>query len=290
MKLGKEGHLSKEGDHHYVPQLLLRNWRVKKQDCKVKVWKRVAFNGNLHFKYWSTAQFGYQRGLYRLEDVGEHDSQFIEREVFGNQIENRAARILAKLARQGAASLSHEERDWWAVFLNAFRVRHPEDIADLKAQTAKVFQDVTSDVQFYIDDVRSKNRTAEEWFDSCMPGFRKNLHWDVGGYLLRSDKLLGQLLALHWHVFDIARADQRLLLGDRPLLVGSYEPSRSPFFAMPITPTKLFIAGDFAAITYLKSKHVQDLVIFINIGVLRQVTCFVCGNAEEQFLDRYLPR
>ncbi|MER9840511.1 DUF4238 domain-containing protein [Mesorhizobium australicum] len=108
--------MSKEGDHHYVPQFHLRNWADS--EGLVNRWGRIAHNGKLVQKRVSPAATGYVPGLYALEHVPSDKIHLIEEKVFG-VVDRKAASILEKLTSQGVRSLSKVDRQWWAIYLNA---------------------------------------------------------------------------------------------------------------------------------------------------------------------------
>ncbi len=71
--------MSKEGDHHYVPQFHLRMWEGP--NGKINQWGRVPFNDKLVCKPVTSAATAYLPGLYSLEHVNETEAQQIEKAV-----------------------------------------------------------------------------------------------------------------------------------------------------------------------------------------------------------------
>ena len=86
--------MSKEFDHHYVPQFHLRMW--EDADHKIIQWGRIPYNNKLVRTEVSTAATAYEPGLYSLEDVIPEDAQQIETQIFG-KIETEASAVFRKL-------------------------------------------------------------------------------------------------------------------------------------------------------------------------------------------------
>lgn len=284
------GRLSKERDHHYVPQFHLRMW--ENADGKINQWGRVAYNGKLVSARVTSAATAYVPGLYALERVNQVEAQQIETQILG-KIETEAKPVLEKLISNGPRALSIEDRYWWTVYLIASLLRVPHIVKRVKAEASeRIKRDLSQDIPEY---TAAKGNAAEdtlyEWALRNAPARVANFGQSVLVRLLGSEKAIDRIIHLHWLVRDVSSASRRLLLGDNPFeRVGDlYKPRTT--ISLPLSPTRLFIASDATDIVeHFARMPARDLVKANNQSSLINAKKFTFGEAERAFIDRYLLR
>ncbi|MGL4090698.1 DUF4238 domain-containing protein [Agrobacterium cavarae] len=281
--------MSKEGDHHYVPQFHLRMW--EQPDGKIDQWGRIAFNNKLVCTSVTSAATAYVPGLYSLEHVNETEAQQIEKDIFG-KIETEAKPVLAKLISRGAAKLSLRERYWWTIYLNASLLRVPHVVEKVKAGAKELVEkELSQDIPEY-DAAKgdAPEATLFEWAAKHAPARLANSGLKVLVSLLSSEKAIDRIIHLHWLVRDVSAAPRRLLLGDNPFeRVGDLYKPRT-LISIPLSPTHVFFGSDAPDIVeHLAKLPAREVVKASNVSTLSTARKFVYGDAERGFIEQYLP-
>lgn len=218
--------MSKEGDHHYVPQFHLRMW--EKPDGKISQWGRIPFNNKLVCTQVTSAATAYIPGLYSLEHVNAAEEQQIEKDIFG-KIETEAKPVLAKLISHGQATLSVRERYWWTIYLNASLLRVPHIVEKVKAGTKELVEKELSQHIPEYDAAKgdAPERTLLEWATKHAPARLANSGLKVLASLLGGERAIDRIIHLRWLVKDVSEAPRPLLLGDNPFELVEISTSRA---------------------------------------------------------------
>jgi hypothetical protein len=282
--------LSKEGDHHYVPQFHLRMW--ERPDGKISQWGRIPFNDKLVCTPVTSAATAYIPGLYSLEHVSEAEAQQIERDIFG-KIETEAKPVLAKLINQGPARLSVRERYWWTIYLNASLLRVPHVVEKVKAGAKEIVEkELSQNIPEY-DAAKgdAPETTLFEWAAKHAPARLANSGLKVLVSLLRSEKAIDRIIHLRWLVKDVSSSPCRLLLGDNPFeRVGDLYKPRT-LISIPLSPTHVFFGSDaLDIIENLVKLPVREIIKASNVSTLTTARKHVYGSGERDFIERYLLR
>ena len=281
--------MSKEGDHHYVPQFHLRMW--ERPDGKIDQWGRIAFNNKLVCTSVTSAATAYVPGLYSLEHVNETEAQQIEKDIFG-KIETEARPVLAKLISGGPAKLSERERYWWTIYLNASLLRVPHVVEKIKAGAKELVEkELSQDIPEY-DAAKgdAPEATLFEWAANHAPARLANSGLKVLVSLLGIEKAIDRIIHLRWLVRDVSAAPRRLLLGDNPFeRVGDLYKPRT-LISIPLSPTHVFFGSDAPDIVeHLAKLSAREVVKASNVSTLTTAKKFVYGDAEREFIEQYLP-
>lgn len=112
---------STHANHHFVPKFLLNEWAS--DDGKLGVFKRLP-NGEVRYDRRSPKRVAAITHLYSVLGAGEPDV-FIEKDIFSRHIDDIAAPVHKQLLARGVASLSDEQRAFWARLLLAGLFRIP---------------------------------------------------------------------------------------------------------------------------------------------------------------------
>ena len=283
--------MSADGDHHYIPQFHLQKWENATKE--VTVWRRIDHTGKLFVERKTTAAVAYVPGLYAMQQVPSERSQVIENSVFANAVETNAAPILGKLIAGRLGSLSEEEKGWWAVYLNSSLLRLPHSVKRFRNSAKEHAAASFADGQQEYEAIRgnSPESTLYEWIESHYPNVLANIHLEIMVKMLAKPEIIDRMMSLTWIVFDLSRASRTLLLGDHPLLSVSALFSPAAFIALPLSPTRLFVAtDDESAIRRVTEMPPRELVSLANMVTLRNVRQFIFGDAERSFLDKHFPR
>lgn len=280
--------MSKEGDHHYVPQFHLRMW--ERPDGKINQWGRIAFNNKLVRTSVTSAATAYVPGLYSLEYVNETEAQQIEKEIFG-KIETEAKPVLAKLISRGPTKLSVHERYWWTIYLNASLLRVPHVVEEVKTKAKELVEkELSQDIPEY-DAAKgdAPEATLFAWAAKHAPARLANSGLKVLVSLLDSEKTIDRIIHFHWLVRDVSASTRRLLLGDNPFeRVGDLYQPRT-LISIPLSPTHVFFGSDASEIVeHLANLPAREVVKANNVSTLSTARKFVYGDAEREFIEQHL--
>lgn len=282
--------MSKERDHHYVPQFHLRKWA----SCKGEItqWGRIRHHDKLVRKLVTTAATAYVPGLYALAHVDDEEAQQIETRILG-KIETEAKPVLEKLISTGPRGLTVRDRYWWTIYLNASLIRVPHIVERVRTEVAEgIARDLTQDIPEYAAARGSATEaTLYEWAANNAPALVANAGLEVLVNLMGSEKIIDRIIHLKWLVKDVTTASRRLLLGDNPFeRIGDLYRSRT-VISLPLTPTHIFVASDAHDILdQFARMPARDVIKANNQSSLINAKKFVYGEAERSFIDRYLLR
>ena len=265
--------------NHYVPQFLQRPWTDDK-DGKLEVY-HIVTNG-VHVTRKVPKGAGYKEDMLSLTresiaGMGRHDIE----EIVLKQVDNDAALIRDKLQARRLGDLSHEERCAWVRFIMSLRIRDPQIVSGLIADSdQELRRSLRDDHDEYGALADGEDPPSlEAWTERHFPGLIENFGLSFFHELLNDDKVGNKLLHLKWWVFDVSPASACLLLGDRPAIFfgGIDDPNFA--VALPISPSHLFLATRGAALeTGLPKTSPRDLASRVNDATVRQAASYVYGR------------
>lgn len=257
------------------------------RNAEIPVWRRVTYNNKLVKHDLAAKEIGQQENLYALKGVPASDVQIVEREVF-REIDTKAVHVARRMTSKRGAPLSPEEKRAWAIFLNAFRWRHPSEIGKLQEDVAKCVDEVIladkpvacSDLD---DDYVRRRRAA---LYALEPAYFLNLHKKLMVELIESESLVSALLTMHWNVLNVEVAPIQLLIGDRPFAQLNEDGEFPSCLSLPVGPRRLFVASDPLNAHRIASTSLNVLVRSVNSAIARNASEFVCGSASRSFIER----
>ena len=282
--------MSKEGNHHYVPQFHLAMW--KNAEGNIRQWGRIPHNNKLVCTNLTTAATAYVPGLYSIAHVSAEEMQQIETKLFG-KIDMEAKPVLEKLISQGPAGLSDQERYWWTIYLNASLLRVPHIVKKLKADAQEriAFELSQSSPEYDAAKGNQSETTLLEWALKHAPARVANSGLNMLVRMVESEKAINRIIHLKWYVRDVSSAPRPLILGDNPFWRHGdlYKPRT--LISIPLSPTHIFFASDALDIlVHFDQLSAREVVKRSNESTLMQAKKFVYGKAERNFVEMHLPR
>ncbi|HBM87658.1 MAG: DUF4238 domain-containing protein [Parvibaculaceae bacterium] len=282
--------VSKEGDHHYLAQFHLKQWRNAQGEFVQ--WSRIPYKGGIRRKLVTPAQTAYVPGLYNLKSPRPEVVQKAEKEVFG-RIENEASPILKKIIGSKVTKLTSNERIRWALYLNTSLLRLPHNVQKIKFDSA---MHVTSDLAKQSDEYDAlKSETDADtllfWAQEHAPDYLENSGMRVLVKMLHGERLLRRFCEFKWDVRDLSRISTRLLIGDNPFVLAGGLFDEKCLVVLPLSPTKLFLAsGSPDVLAAAEATSDKEIATRNNISMLNNAKKFAYGLAEKSFVDKHFPR
>lgn len=236
-------------DHHYVPQFLLAGWC--RADGRLAVYSMKG--GRLVVDWHAPKHTGYERNLYSLPTFPEaekrgFDPQCVERFLM-RDIDDAAAKVRLRLQSGDVARLNEDDRVAWTRFLRALFYRSPTMVSALQQSFRQTFVEELERDQADYEAMKEDwplPDTWVEWHDTFMPGT------EVVEIMLRGlPKLIDDaeegdiIINMRWEVLDLTDSKFDLLTSDRPLILVDEPASRNCLIALPLNPTRLFVASHY---------------------------------------------
>jgi Protein of unknown function (DUF4238) len=265
--------------NHYVPQFLQAPW-ADPSDSRLHVYHITPTGVRVRRK--PPVSTGYETDLLALsvDSVVGMQRHMIEEE-FLKGIDNDAAIVRTKLCGHGLPSLSQKQRCDWVRFIISLRLRQPEIIHELVAQSEEKFRTSLRDAdarEFSLASTEDST-SLEEWSSTEFPGLIENFGLTFFHDLLDDEKAGNLILQLKWWVYDVSKSPNRLLLGDRPcVFFGGIEDANFGM-VLPISPNKMFIATRGEARTkQIRSISPDKMVAWVNDATVTQAEKYVYGH------------
>lgn len=123
--------------HHYVPEFYLRRWATDGLVCGY-YWDHRS--NSLRLKKRGAKAFCHEVDLYKFSSESKERSHLLET-VFLGTVDDKAGKIIDKIAKGDLQSLTNDEECDWARFLMSLEVRRPSVVGFLKGHASKDFID-----------------------------------------------------------------------------------------------------------------------------------------------------
>jgi Protein of unknown function (DUF4238) len=265
-------------DHHYVPVFYLKQW------CGLNN-KLVEFtrkHGNFLAKPVGPKGTGFQTDLYAFPELPPDIAQHLEN-VFLKFVDNEASYALQKHLK-GDNAWSSDQRTAWSRFLISLLIRHPDVMVELRSAASANWERTGSSSQARYEKMKEPHHPAtfDEYIHAVDPliPIKAVLNAIIKAF---DNELIGSHInEMHWGVIDLSKASHRLLTADRPL---QYQNLKKPsgFIALPISPTKLFIAANSPqSISNVRAQRPQNVVHNVNLFVVSHARRFVFAHDRSQ--------
>ncbi len=270
--------------HHYLPEFYLKRWAIGG--------RLVQFSkpyGNLvKAKPVHPSETGFVNKLYALEGFSGTRASTLEDHYF-QPVDTRAADALARLEVAGAV-VNDRERVGWGQFLLSLVLRHPENVALLKARFREAVLTTTPESEKAYRRGRGATHppTLREAIELKMtqdPGRVSRAALGLVADGASSDKLGNHLINMIWGSLTFPFDIPALFTSDRP--VHWFNPLSSPdcHILVPIGPKRLFWAANAAEWAMLIRSRSPDMMAgFINEHTTRRPQRLVYATT-----DRGLP-
>lgn len=225
-------------------------------------------------KWVFPSETGFQRELYNLPGVSDPwDAAALEHSFF-SPLDHAAALSHKALVENGLASTS-ELRSGWATFLSSLFLRTPYDLDATVSEFDRIVSEDPDGIETEYQKLRNDDDppTLVGWIKAKDPNFkRKTTLIQLQKIILDFDRN-DYFVKIPWLVLDVSNANYPLLISDGPLM---FTPMKleNGHIALPISPTKLFVASEHSH--FLKSLESID-----QNQIVKQANSVVCGNARE---------
>lgn len=260
--------------HHFVPEFLLKRW--KGPDGSICRYFRNAV-GEIDCKPASPGGMGYGQGLYSTEGLRPEHKQQVET-LFMQPLDTEADRVHQRLLDGEVGALSDEQRCRWAGLIMSLWFRTPGEVAGIRAAVEALY-----------DSGIGRSLPGSDELIELPDTVRNELAMQVMMRAIDDGDRGRELINMHWDVIEIDRS-REFFISDSPLSQpSSFARLGAPasYIAMPISPTKLFIAANSPTLSGAMRKLPQrELVARQNRAAVGQAEHFV--GATSRAADKFI--
>jgi hypothetical protein len=260
--------------HHYIPVFYLKRWTGA--DRRLCEYRRVS--GRVAARRTFPNGTGYQKDLYRVENVPEVVAQAMESE-FMHMIDTEANYALDKIISGDSTPWSPEMRSAWTRFILSLWFRNPEAVHLLKQHMLALWNATANNVG-------GIPRPLVERMGSMRAA---SLLQDV----INHDKLGPTIFKMRWSRVVLEASSLALLTSDRPLEIPKGLTLNDAYIALPVGPKTLFVAShDSTCSTRLAAANATTVVKNVNFAVVSQARKFVWGvdDGQRRFVQNQMSR
>lgn len=267
--------------HHYIPAFYTKRWAGPDElicefsrPYKTVVPKRVHSNAT-----------GFLRRLYTLRDFEPGLAQQVE-ENFFKPVDGWAADALA-LLEGGPQKLrwNSHNRSAWTRFILSLLLRCPEDIDHFRALWYEDFRTTDTDSEARYAGVREHDDppTFADFLAAQPIAMLEKTLFEVFFGLVDNTSIGGTINEMRWKVLDTSFTGLELLTSDRPVIRTHNLKAPGGHIALPIGPTRLFIASLHpSTIQSIVNVPRRELVKESNRQVVSGAKRFVYGTNDKQ--------
>jgi hypothetical protein len=266
--------------HHYIPAFYLRQWRgADGRLCEYsKPYKEVVPRRT------SPDGTGYVRGLYRLPNVSAAKAELVET-LYMRVVDDGAARALRILLddNAGPSQLNDLMKAHWARFLHCLILRSPEYVS---AMSALLTQNIGNHVDVFRDRYeQERGATDPETFGEFKAQFIANplntFAPRIINRIVDNPNTIGHMRGMRWHVVRFSSSPHLLLTSDRPIIMTNGVGRPGAHIALPISPSKLFIAfNDDEGYRQVRDLSPKELIRNANTKVVEQARKYAYGFSD----------
>jgi len=279
--------MSDNKGHHFVPQILTRQWA--RADGRVQAWRRKK-EGAIWSIWQHPKEVMEENHLYRLDHVPSGEAQKIEHKF--SELETKAGEVLKVMTQRGGGGLTEQQMIDWSVFVLAQRARVPNRIAQVKHHVREGIEELLGrdDPEFNRAKGDLPYRNLKEFAADRTPSVLANAHLRVLMSVIGNVDNLERMLSMVWSVCDLT-GGHSVILGDDPVtLIGSLH-QEDCIIALPIAPRSVFFAASNHDIMQRVQRYdVRKIAPNINHNQASQAQRVVVGDVEPGFLDKRMPR
>jgi hypothetical protein len=233
---------------------------------------------------------GYEIDLYTIPGVPEGQAQLIEQRFFSG-VDDLAAKAMAQLL-SGAIPTDTKIRSAWSRFLMSFSFRAPEDLSALKEAHRLVWNRPNPEIQAkYLKQKRALDPdTIEEFAERDDPHTVEKQSLEVFMAVIDNPRIGLVLNNMTWDVIDVSNTSFELLTSDRPLIRSNGLRPPQGHYALPISPTSIFLATHGNEMrTRALAMSPKQLARNSNRNVVGKAVRFVLGSSDQQhaFIEKH---
>jgi hypothetical protein len=226
-------------NHHYIPQFYLRPWLG--DDHKLQEFRR-GYKDRIQTGRYGTLVTGCEEDLYTVPGVTEETKHNIER-YFMSFVDNAAVKA-RDMMLEDRIPQDPEIRHSWARFILSLVFRNPEELGKFKTDFKAKMLAPLPEIQAKYERIRQDDDPPlfEEWMVKHDPTHTERESVLAMTRLIEHQNVLKLLRTMHWVVIDTSRVQRRLMTSDRPVVMTNGLVRFDGHYAIPISPTRLFIA------------------------------------------------
>jgi hypothetical protein len=269
--------------HHYVPQFYLRPWRG--DDNRVQEFKR-GYQNQVVTRRVFTEQTGYAPDLYTLPGATEETKQNVEK-AFMAFLDNEAVKA-RDMMLAGQIPVYPKTREAWTRFLLSMVFRNPEEMEKFKLRFHDELMKPDPQIQAEYDKQKEPGdpETFEQWLMTERPQRVERYAILLMTKLVQRENVNYLLRTMHWRVIDTGAVVRRFMTSDRPIMMSNGMVHYAGHFALPISPTKLFLACTAEAFAdKFCALPASKIVREINSRVIGQGRRFIYGQDVSNLRD-----
>lgn len=233
-------------NHHFAPRFYLAEWHGADGKLRHYSWA----NGHIVVGTVNAKYAGFEKGLYSFAGLAPEKAQYIETEFFTKVIDDPAAPVHQLFINPDSPVLTDEQRRAWARFVSSLRVRTPGAVQRLREYAAEVLTEaLRADGEYYNTQRNIGDpATFQEWVDMKLKCMNENFGILAMPTVVARDETLNKLLSMSWLIRDLRAASVSLLTSDRPLFCSGGIDDTECLLALPVSPTKVFLAAHSTAL------------------------------------------
>lgn len=262
--------------HHYIPQFLLEQWT---EGGKLYRYTQP-IPGKISRHHKPPKATGFQKSLYQIPNLPDNLAQKVETEVM-KPIDDLAADALKKLlTKEGFSNLTDDNRIAWVTFIQAIALRTPDSFSAYKTAIAATYASDRKCCEVQAEYKKTKRPddpdTYSEYLAINAPVTLEQEPFYVLSDVIQNKELGQYIVNMRWYILEISNGS--FLLSDEPLLMSNGIKFSNGYIALPISPTKLFLATNNAA-TYLQIKGLTgSLPHKVNMQIVEGAKVFVAAR------------
>jgi hypothetical protein len=246
--------------HHYAPQFLLSRWtRADGRLCIVR-----NFGGRIDRTWRPPSETAFEEDLYTYSDAVPSPERFTVETDFMSPLDSDAARVAKAFVED--APTTDSNRQIWAKFLAAMKVRTPEGVALMQKIAGKHV------------DRQLEHSSDPAWTEVLKrPNLDRDLALERIPDTAAGSQVLTDIMSMDWYTVIFSAGSVRLLSSDRPCVYTTGLQKRDDcVIALPLSP-------DLAFITFYPRSKAERLVRSLSVNQLaRAINQSVVGQASER--------
>ncbi|MBY3220872.1 DUF4238 domain-containing protein [Rhizobium laguerreae] len=256
---------------HYIPQFYLKPWEGA--DGKLEVFLRRS-DGLIVSKRLHRKATGYAADLYKLPGVSPADEHKME-SAFMAPIDDEAVHardlLLGEITPAGGRT-----RNAWARFVLSLMLRNPEEVAEFKKNYTDLIMTPQADFQAKYDVMKQEGDPGrfEEWMVKDDATHVERSAMFAITTFIEHPRVLRLFQGMHWMVIDTSSVKRRLMTSDRPVMLTQGMLQYAGHYALPISPTRLFLAATTV-------QFAQQFASLRPGKIVREINKLVIGQARK---------
>ena len=260
--------------HHFVPEFYLRRWAV---DGQVRAYHWDRCSNFLRVGIKGAKAFCQEADLYKLANEPPEKSDHLETKFFGT-IDDKAGKVIGKIAEGGLHSISNDEACDWARFLMSLEVRRPSVVEFLKRRASRTFINALDDDPEFLAEMARldiQGRPSEVLGPATAPYVQDRMLLRMQDAIDNSD-IGKQFLRMNWLSKRLSSGGIDLVVADRPFIrLGGIE-APDNLWCLPLDPgTAFFCSNNRNFLVKLEHTSASEISKAINRHSVEQAEKYV---------------